>query len=453
MPPKSLKHPQRRSRFSVKTSVNYIERMPPEVILKILCYLDAGSLFCLGFVNKHFQQLANDNALWYRFYAGQQAKEKKRRLIDELTDGLGAADIQEKPEGHWRRLFFKQLTGHSENWRRKLKAIHAYTGLPSQTEHILRSMCVRWTMTVMDKRGRLSTFEQNGVHFSSAAVTVLWNKGEWPCIDHLSEIQLHGVVRVPLKCPNEYKPGWRSLVTKVVLNKDKGTWCGSDRMVKLLYLEQGITVGIWQEQREIAFVLANLHHHQLVERSLLGSSTMQHHPAERVASFDDVDPEYGLHGYTAHFELHNTVESITSARFSQMFCRKDQITDGFVSLRVISKQNRSQFSALCGGVSFPWRTEALQGHIEGCCTLTLTVLDEAGFPFWCVSAPVAVTKSVEMEVLYDCSGDGACLRYEDKEGKVEVQLQWVEDQKQYFIVNLVISLSLGKINKHFGRNY
>ncbi|XP_066506865.1 F-box only protein 15 isoform X2 [Hoplias malabaricus] len=386
MPPKSLKHPQRRSRFSVKTSVNYIERMPPEVILKILCYLDAGSLFCLGFVNKHFQQLANDNALWYRFYAGQQAKEKKRRLIDELTDGLGAADIQEKPEGHWRRLFFKQLTGHSENWRRKLKAIHAYTGLPSQTEHILR-------------------------------------------------------------------PGWRSLVTKVVLNKDKGTWCGSDRMVKLLYLEQGITVGIWQEQREIAFVLANLHHHQLVERSLLGSSTMQHHPAERVASFDDVDPEYGLHGYTAHFELHNTVESITSARFSQMFCRKDQITDGFVSLRVISKQNRSQFSALCGGVSFPWRTEALQGHIEGCCTLTLTVLDEAGFPFWCVSAPVAVTKSVEMEVLYDCSGDGACLRYEDKEGKVEVQLQWVEDQKQYFIVNLVISLSLGKINKHFGRNY
>lgn len=35
-------------------------RMPPEVTEKIISYLDAESLFCLGFVNKHFHELAEN---------------------------------------------------------------------------------------------------------------------------------------------------------------------------------------------------------------------------------------------------------------------------------------------------------------------------------------------------------------------------------------------------------
>ena len=40
------------------------------------------------------------------------------------------------------------------------------------------------------------------------------------------------------------------------------------------------------------------------------------------APFDDIDPEYGLHGYTLHITLHNTVAEIMSGHFSQLFCRK-----------------------------------------------------------------------------------------------------------------------------------
>ncbi|XP_072544704.1 F-box only protein 15 isoform X2 [Salminus brasiliensis] len=449
----SLKYSGRRSRLSVKSSENNIERMPPEVILKILSHLDAGSLFCLSFVSKRFHEFANNNAMWYQFYAGQRAKKKSPRLIDDVTDGIGTAGVQEKPEGFWRRLFFKELAGHNENWRKKLKHIHSYTGLPSQTAQILRSMRVSWTITLTDKRGRESTFEQTHVHFSTAAVTVSWSAGDWPFIDQLTSLQLHGVVRVPLKCPDEYKPGWRSLLAKVVLNKDAWSLCGSDRMVKLLYVEQGITVCVWQEPCEIAFVMVNLHYHRLVDRSLLGSFAVQHQPAEHAAAFDDVDPEYGLHGYAVHIELHNTVESITSGRFSQLFCRKDQIEDGFIKLKVISKSNRSQHTTLCGSISLPWSTDALQGQVEGSCMLTLTVFDEAHLPFWCVSAPVAVTKSNQAEILYDCNGESFCIRYEDAEGRVEIELQQMEDQKQYFMVNLIIFLSVSKVNKHFGRDY
>ncbi|XP_017551633.2 F-box only protein 15 [Pygocentrus nattereri] len=453
MAQKSMKNPRSRSRFSVKTSENYIERMPPEVILKILSYLDAGSLFCFGFVNKRFQELANNNAMWYRFYAGQQAKKKNPRLIDEVTDGLSVVGIQERPEGYWRKQFFKELAGYNANWKKKLKAIHLYTGLPSQTAQILRSLRVRWAVTLTDGKGRESTSEQTHVHFTDAAVTVSWSAGDWPFIDQLTVLKLHGVVRVPLQCPDEYKPGWKSLLTKVKLNKDVWKLCGSDRLVKLLYTEQGITVGVWQEQREIAFIMVNLHYHQLVERSLLGSCVVQYQPAEHTAAFDDVDPEYGLHGYAAHIELHSTAGSIASGRFSQLFCTKDQISDGHLQLKVISKSNRSQHAPLCGSISLPWRTDALQGQIEGCCMLTLTVFDEAQIPFWCVSAPVAMTTSEQAEVSYDCTGESFFVRYEDAEGKVEIELRWMEDHKQYFMVSLIIFLSISKVNKHFGRDY
>lgn len=42
----------------------------------------------------------------------------------------------------------------------------------------------------------------------------------------------------------------------------------------------------------------------------------------------------------------------------------DQIADGYIPLQVISKEDRSRQTPLCGKISLPWRTEALQGHVE-----------------------------------------------------------------------------------------
>lgn len=44
-------------------------------------------------------------------------------------------------------------------------------------------------------------------------------------------------------------------------------------------------------------------------------------PDDRLP-FDDVDPEYGLHGYTLHISLHNTMKIIMSGHFPQLSCRK-----------------------------------------------------------------------------------------------------------------------------------
>ncbi|KAK2814980.1 hypothetical protein Q7C36_023246 [Tachysurus vachellii] len=438
---------------SFKSSENYIERMPPEVLEKIISYLDVGSLFCLGFVNKRFHELADNNAVWYRFYTWQRAKTKTSRLIKDVTDGVDMARIQEKPKGYWRRILFKELAIHNESWKKKLKSIHSYTGLPVRTAEVLRSLDVMWEITVKKERGRENRIKHTHVYFGEASLTVVWSSGNWPTLDKPATLELHGVKLVPINCPITCRPGWRSLLSEVVVKKDGGKLYGSDRLISLLYIENGVTVGVWQNQQEIAFVLVNLHYHRLVERHLLGSSTTPYEATEVQATFDDIDPDYGLHSYNMHLELHNTEDSIASVSFSQLFCKKDQVADGYVSLQVISKQNRSRQTPVCGKISLPWRTEALQGHIENCCMLTLTVLAEAQTPFWCVSAPVSMTKSKHKEVSYDCKGESFFVEYQDSDGKLEIELEWMEEQKQFVIVNLILFLSVSKVNRYFRRDY
>lgn len=48
------------------SNISFLSRLPPEIILKIFKYLDAASLFCVGFVNRQFHELANNK--WVIFF-------------------------------------------------------------------------------------------------------------------------------------------------------------------------------------------------------------------------------------------------------------------------------------------------------------------------------------------------------------------------------------------------
>ena len=68
-----------------------------------------------------------------------------------------------------------------------------------------RNLRVTWEITALGKSGWEGTFEHSHAHFSELAVTVCWSGSSWPSLQHLSHLQLHGVMRVPLNCPNFIK--------------------------------------------------------------------------------------------------------------------------------------------------------------------------------------------------------------------------------------------------------
>lgn len=81
--------------------------------------------------------------------------------------------------------------------------------------------------------------------------------------------------------------------------------------------------------------------------------------------------------------------------------------------------------------------------------MTLTVLDEAQRPFWCVSSPVKMSnkrRAVDLEY----EGEQFVIVYEDVEGKVKMTFVWMEVCQQYFLVQLSTTFPAAKVKRHFG---
>ncbi|XP_051266303.1 F-box only protein 15 [Dicentrarchus labrax] len=455
---RAVRTSKRADKSSPASPQKFMERMPSEILIKILSYLDASALFSISHVNKLFYQLANDNALWNKIYIAEfvRSKKQKPKCIDELLLKMATVEVQDLPAGYWKWLCFRTAAACDMNkWKRHLELISCHTGLPSQTERVLRNLHVTWELTVSDKSGQEGTHELSWSLFCETSVTLCWSGGGGlPNYQQFSTLQLHGVRRIALNCPGLKKPGCRSLMLKLdvqTLTKSAQV-IGQDQLVELKLLQPGIIIGVWRDQRSVAFVMFILHVHRLVERSIRGSSDCPYVEPTIKPPFDDIDPEYGLHGYQLHIVLHDTVREIMSGSFSQLFCRRTQICDGLIQLTAISRTDLSQHTPLSGNITLPWRCDALQGTVQNCCIMNLTLLDEFKKPFWCVSSPVS-TEQEKTPVSYDYDGEHFLIHYQDSGGQVKMRLVWMEEQRQFFLISLVVYVTVRKVNKHFSRDY
>ncbi|KAF7700414.1 hypothetical protein HF521_003372 [Silurus meridionalis] len=82
-PSQSESHP---SQAGSHASHKSFQRLPPEIILKIFSYLDAASLFSVGFVSRQFHDLANDNVIWYELYTCEMSRKKQKPRLCETPD-------------------------------------------------------------------------------------------------------------------------------------------------------------------------------------------------------------------------------------------------------------------------------------------------------------------------------------------------------------------------------
>jgi len=82
--------------------------------------------------------------------------------------------------------------------------------------------------------------------------------------------------------------------------------------------------------------------------------------------------------------------------------------------------------------------------------MTLTVLDEAQRPFWCVGSPVKMSNKLRVVDL-EYAGEQFVIKYEDVDGKVKMTFVWMEDLQQCFLVQLITAFPAAKVKKHFGR--
>ncbi|XP_054615678.1 F-box only protein 15-like isoform X2 [Dunckerocampus dactyliophorus] len=410
-----------------------LDRLPSEILMKILSHLDPASLMSLSHVNKLFHRLANDDVAWCKIYMAAFPAETWR--LKSTDNAAGRAEPQEGSSGGWKKKYLWKMGGeHLGKWGRELGDVNPFTGLPQKTEWILRNIV--WELTVLDVFGRVVTPDISRVSFFSTSVTLCWSGNHAIQYPHISSIRLCAVRRDALRRPS---PLWGSLIWRVDTGSRPDYFLGKDRLVQVMRLSPGLVLGFWRGRKSVAFIMVNLHLHRLVERSLLGSPVSPYWEPEGEWRGDLMVRTYAL-----HFVLHNSVSEVMVAYFHPLVCKSDG--DYLVKLRAISTTNLSQHRLLLGPLNLPWESEALEGSVEMCCVMVLTLQEEVHKPLWCVSTPVCV-KTARKPACSDYVGKHFLLDYKDVHGKVRVSLVWLKEQKQFFIVSLVVRLF--KDDKHF----
>ncbi|CAL1596866.1 unnamed protein product [Knipowitschia caucasica] len=431
-------------------SRNFIENLPPEILMKILSYLDIAALYTLSHVSSRFYKLASDNSMWHKIFqeefCNKGRKSKYMRTLLEQTAGLEDLGV-----GHWKRLYFKAgAETDMQKWRKKLHPVSLHTGLPQSTGKVLRELAVTWELIVVEPSKQQRTLDLNLISLMSSKSSVtLCCAGPFPDFQQISALQLVGIRKIAFRRTGLEQPAQRSLMMNIDMAAvSKSTQhIGQDKLVELKLLQSDVVVGLWKDQRSIAFVMFTLHKNQLLERCTQGSSVRPvGEPATKNIPFY-MNSDFYLHGYQLHISLHNSESTLLSEKFNDLFFRGGTIQDGQLNMDVIN--HRSTKYCLSESVSLPWTADVLDGVVQDCCFMTFTLWQKLGNPLWCVSAVVCLKPDQSAHVDYDYTGDHFTIHFRDEVGQVNFHLVHDAERDSYVVTGLDLSISTAEINSHF----
>ncbi|XP_070574885.1 F-box only protein 15-like [Ptychodera flava] len=373
-----------------------------------------------------------------------------------VTTILGDGDAKQ-----WKRDCIKRCVNvRNGRVQSLLKKVHPYTGLPAHTQQAVQKLGVSWQLVVTERSSKETILPQNDVFFFPMSATVRWYSLESLPLRNLKRLTVYGLAPVFYGSDGnamKTSPCQRSLLLQHDLDRSK--WSsgrspdGQDNTVDIYILGHGLMLATWKEGGGLAFVSLSLHSHQLVQRSTMGTSDSMYIPKLSKPPFDDVDTQYGLHGYSCTIELRNQRAVYWGQQFQQLHCDKQNLVGRYARLVPIRSDVTYDHSHTNKKIHMPWKTDVFKGIVQDMCILDVTLHDDQCQPMWCISTPVTLNPSTEAQVNYHYEGDNYFIDYKDDMGQIHMQLIWVEEREQYAIVSVILDVSLTAINIWYGTSY
>lgn len=430
------------------------ENVPDEILSAIFWKLQIGDLITASQVSRRWYRVAGDNLLWKRYY--------RRFVGPPKNEPEDKVPIQDLERGCWKRLCLKRCKAKRDQiYLKKWRNPDSYTGLKQRPELTLGKVGVRFELSFLGPdSGQACTMSNDDIFWLTTSASVRWYALVFPDVVLVRGLQIRACS--PLMFYGPAKPAKDGIIQKSLLLdiktnlKDffkKETALGEDEHVQLFELTPGLLIARYKVDHELAFVMCVLHYHNLVSRCLSGTADRCWVSPRRRAPQDDIDPHYGLHGYSCVLILRNTRQKILECKFSDLHTSRNQLGNDFAEFYPVRKDDKMSHITCLRDISFPWRTSLFKGIVQNVAILDMTLLDEGGEPFWTVTGMVTFQTSTVQTDQFEFTPE--CYRhacYEDKRGKIHMEIGRLDDGTSY-LSRLDILLSLAAINKVFHTSY
>lgn len=440
----------------LKTKAVDLRRLPDELLLKIFKYLSPSELLVCAQVCHQWTIITKESLLW---------KPLLFKLPKQVRDSLTFEET--KGEGFdWKSEIIKRSINARNKeilGLRKRRKTSPYTGLPNEAPQSSKPYLlgdVRWKLCVTDTSGKEHWLLADSSKLFASSLCIRWYSIQIPPLTRLKVLQVFAFLPVFYHrnwTPNENSACTRALVLQEDLRNSRGAMMSRETAIS----EGGlITAHVispsmlaacwsasWKDGGELAFITVCLHHHNLTEKILFGSHDRTYVPPPHQPAQDDIDPQYGLQGYSATIELRNHVTTLWGRQYRELY--QQYVTDSYVCLG----GRGSEHGFFEKQLSLPWKTELFKNVLPDICFLDVTVLHEGKVPFWCMSVPVRVFSNKAHDGDFSSEGEKLFIEYRDEHGIIRIDLLKIENDGQTFVTNVELRLLKSFVNFWFHTSY
>lgn len=449
----STKLPGKAPAFT-RTKASDLSRLPDELLLKIFRYLSPSELLVCAQVCRQWTTITKESSLW---------KPLLPKLPKQVRDSLTFEETKE--EGFdWKSDIIKRCI-NSRNKEilslKKRKKRSPYTGLHEVPQSVKPYVLgdVRWKLCITDTSNKEYWLTADSSKLFASSFCVRWYSIQLPPLTRLKTLQAFAFL------PVFYHRNWtphvnstctRSLILQqdlrskdVALSKDKAV-SASDLITAHVMCPSVLAAcwtASWKDGGELAFITLSLHLHNLTERILFGSHDRAfvcppHRPVP-----DDIDPRYGLHGYSATIELRNHVTTLWGRQYRELY--QQYVTDTYVCFG----GRGSEHGSFEKQISLPWKTELFKNVLPDMCFLDVTVLHEDKVPFWCFSSPVRIFSNKANDGDFSSEGKKLFTECSDEHGTIRLDFLSIEEEGQTLVTNVELRLLKAFVNSWFNTSY
>ncbi|KAK2559692.1 F-box only protein 15 [Acropora cervicornis] len=291
--------------------------LPDEILLKIFKFLTPSELLVCAQVCHQWTTVTKESSLW---------KPLLPKFPKQVRNSLTFEETQEK-DFNWKEEIIKRCK-NARNKEvlnlRKRKKKSPYTGLPNETSQSLKPHLLgdaRWKLCITDSSGKQHWSDADSFNLFASSVCIRWYTLQLPPLSKLKMLQVFAFL------PVFYHRNWTP-------HANRGH-----------YFERQTLMYKWSHHSKY-FSSWNL---GCLLECIFQCRIFVPPPHKPVQ--DDIDPNYGLHSYSATIELRNHLNVIWGRQYRELY--QMCIGDTYVCLGGRGGEHGSFEKRL----SLPWKTE------------------------------------------------------------------------------------------------